>query len=74
MDFKKNLKFLLIKLLDFIMNDDNNKEIEYLNKYLNYNLKTLKFNELKLYVNNIYIIKIGFHHHHLYKKLIDTNI
>jgi hypothetical protein len=72
-EFKKNIKNLLIKLLEFIMNDDKNRENDLLNKYLNYNYKNLKFNELKLYLNNIYIIKIGFHHHHLYKKLIDIN-
>ena len=73
MEFKKNIKLLLINLLEFIINDDKIKEIEFLNKYLNFNYKHLKFNEVKLYVNNIYIIKIGFHHHHLYKKLIDVN-
>ena len=72
-DYKIKIKTLLIKLLEDIINDDKSKEIEFLNSYLNYNLKTLKFNELKLYVNNIYIIKIGFHHHHLYKKITDVN-
>lgn len=73
MEFKKNIKLLLIKLLEFIINENKNRENDLLNSYLNFNYKFCKFNELKLYVNNIYIIKIGFHHHHLYKKLLDVN-
>ena len=65
-----NLSFKLNKVKN---NDDKSKENDLLNSYLNYNYKFLKFNELKLYVNNIYIIKIGFHSHHQYKKLIDFN-
>jgi len=73
MDFKKYLKKLIIHILKFVINKDKFKDYDILNNFIKYNLKYLKFSEVKLYLNNNYIIKIGFESYYIYKNLIDLN-
>ena len=71
--FKKNLRKLIIHILKFVINKDKSKEYDLLNNYIKFNLKNLKLSEVKLYVNNNYIIKIGFESFYIYKNLVDIN-
>ena len=70
---KINIVKLIIHIIKFCINKDKNKEYELLNNFIKFNLKILKYSQVKLYINNIYIIKIGFYSYHLYKDLIDIN-
>ena len=55
------------------MNENKYKEFDLLNTYLKFNYKTYKINEIKLYVNDIYICRIGYHSYYIYKKIYDVN-
>ena len=73
MNFKKNIQKLIVHLLKFIINEKCYMYYELLNNYLKFNIKSLKFSEVKIYLNNNYIIKIGFESYYIYKDLIDVN-
>lgn len=55
------------------MNKDKCKDFDLLNNYIKFNLQNIKFTEVKLYVNNNYIIKIGIYSFYIYKDLFDVN-
>lgn len=55
------------------MNDDKYLNYSLLNNYNNYNIKTLKLNELKLYVNNKLTCKFNFYGHQVFNKIVDVN-
>ena len=55
------------------MNKDKYKENDLLNNYIKFNLKNLKFSEVKLYINNNYIVRIGFENYYIYKEIVDVN-
>lgn len=73
MDYKKNIKKLLTHCIKFIINENKYKHYDLLNNYNNFNMKMLKFNELKLYINNILISKFTVYSYIIYKKIIDTD-
>ena len=73
MNLKKNIKKLVIHILKFVLNNKRYLHQELLNDYIKFNLKCVKFSEVKLYLNNNYIIKIGFESYYIYKDLIDVN-
>jgi hypothetical protein len=70
---KKNIVKLIIHILKFVMNKDKCKDFDLLNNYIKFNLQNIKFTEVKLYVNNNYIIKIGIYSFYIYKDLFDVN-
>ena len=70
MIFKKYIEKLILLLLKFVINKDKCKDYELLNNYIKFNLKNIKFSE---YVNNNYIVRIGFESYNIYKDLIDVN-
>ena len=55
------------------MNEKNYKNYDLLNTYIKFNYKCFKINEIKLYINNIYICKIGYFSYYIYKKIYDVN-
>lgn len=55
------------------MNEKNYKEYDLLNNYIKFNYKCFKINEIKLYINNIYICKIGYFSYYVYKKIYDID-
>jgi|OpeIllAssembly_1097287.scaffolds.fasta_scaffold263141_2 hypothetical protein len=63
MQYKKNIQKLIIHCLNYIMNEDNTKDFKLLNNFNNFNLKTLKLTEIKLYINNILISKFNIYAH-----------
>ena len=73
MNFKKNIQKLIIHILKFVVNEKRYLHYELLNDYIKFNLKCVKFSEVKLYLNNNYIIKIGFESYYIYKNLTDVN-
>lgn len=73
MNYKNNIKNLTILLLKFILNNNKKQENKLLNEYYKYNFKKLKINEFKLFINNIYIIKIAFHSYTIINFPIDIN-
>ena len=73
MNYKKNIKKMVIHILKFVINEKRYLHYELLNDYIKFNLKCLKFSEVKIYLNNNYIIKIGFESYYIYKDLIDVN-
>ena len=73
MQYKKNIQKLIFYILKFVINENKYKSYDLLNNYIKFNLKCLKFSEVKLYLNNNYIIKIGFESYYIYKNLIDVN-
>lgn len=66
-------KKLIIRLLKFIINEKKYNDNDLLNDYLKYNYRIFKINEMKLYINNIYICKIGFFSFYIYKQIYDVN-
>ena len=73
MIFKKYIEKLILLLLKFVINKDKCKDYDLLNNYIKFNLKNIKFSEVKLYLNNNYIVRIGFESYNIYKDLIDVN-
>ena len=56
------------------MNEDKTKDFKLLNNFNNFNLKTLKLTEIKLYINNILISKFNIYAHQIYNDIKDIDM
>ena len=72
-DFNQKFEILIIHILNFVINKNKSLEFELLNKARKYNLKNFKFNEIKIYINNRYIVKFGLLNYDIYNHIVDIN-